>query len=106
MLSVLQAACPILRQQYSDLFQRILRLQGINNAYLGTSVLFFKHFVFGCEYQLQIWISQLISLFSAIPITLKSITSVSNVLVVNHFNMNAGLQYEQWFGYKHRLSPE
>ncbi len=76
---------------------------GINNAYLGTSVLFFKHLSLGVNinYKFGSLINKSVLSY---PYNAEiNPTSVSNVLVVNHFNIDAGLQYEQWFGYKHRL---
>jgi hypothetical protein len=76
---------------------------GINNAYLGTSVLLLNHLSLGLNMNYKFGSLVNSSVLSYPYNTDITSTSVSNILTVNHFNIDAGLQYVQQFNNLHRL---
>jgi len=76
---------------------------GINNAYLGSSVLLFKHLSLGMNLNYKFGALVNSSVLSYPYNSEINSTSSSNVMTVGHFNIDAGLQYEQQFNNKHRM---
>lgn len=74
---------------------------GINNAYLGTSVFLFKHLALGINMNYKFGSLVNSSVLSYPNNSDIQATNVSNVLTINHFNIDAGLQYQQRIAKKH-----